>query len=66
MQADEIEDLRHHQKDLASQADSLIDAAARLRFFLKKGASLPLPERETEDLIRSLGLFVRSALAYPR
>lgn len=58
--------LKDHQVSLCQIADALIGDAILLKSKLKSSCNLPLPDRETDDLIRALAAFVAAAESYQR
>lgn len=58
--------LAEHQATLCERADAIIGEAIRLKSRLKNAVSEPLPEQETDDLIRALAVFVAAADRCPR
>lgn len=59
-------DLTAHQASLCQRADELKGWAIRLKLALRNEVNLPLPERETDNLIRALAEFTAAAEGYPR
>lgn len=59
-------DLKDHQATLCEKADRAIGLAIELRHVLRNNPNLPLPEQETDDLIRALAVFCAAAASYPR
>ena len=63
---DTVTDLKTHQDTLCQKADRTIGLAIELRHLLRNNPNLPLPERETDALIRHLAAFCAAAERYPR
>lgn len=59
-------DMNAHQASLCQRADEVKGWAIRLKLALRNEANLPLPERETDNLIRALAEFTAAAESYPR
>lgn len=59
-------DLATHKKSACERADEVIGLALQLRSALKTEVNLPLPEAPTDDLIRSLAVWLAEARQFPR
>ncbi len=64
--ANNVVDLKTHQDTLCQKADRAVGLALELRHILRNNPNLPLPEAETNDLIRHLAVFCAAAERYPR
>lgn len=63
---DNVVSLRKHQQSLTEKADALIGDAILLKSKLKDACNFPIPDQETDDLIRALAVFVAAAERYQR
>ncbi len=61
-----VVDLDHRRRSLCEKADYAKGLAMQLRVILRENPNLPLPEDETDRLIRSLAMFVAASETYPR
>lgn len=52
-----IESLAEHRQRLDNEAETIVGDAIRLKVRLKNAINVPLPEQETDDLIRALAVF---------
>ena len=59
-------ELMEHQEALCAKADEIIGLALRLRLKLRTADSAPLPEDETDVLLKALTDFIKEAQACQR
>lgn len=60
----DIADLAEHRRILDEKAEVALEHAMRLKMILQNTPSLPVPETETNDLIRALSAFLAATATY--